>query len=331
MSFRLKFFAVLASLYCGLAVAQPSSGSGVESWPNRPVKIVIGLPPGSGSDLLARALAQELSDVWKQPVIVDNKPGANGILAANTVAKAPPDGNTLFLAIDANLTTNPFVYKSLPYDPVKDFSPVTMLITFSTVLVAHPTFPAQSIPEMVAKAKAAPGSFSYASIGSGSNMHLLSETFAQNAGIKLLHVPYKGIPQMSTAMLTGEVNLGWLGAFTAKPLIAEGRLKAIAISGSKRSSMLPQVPTFAESGYPKVDMTVWYGLLAPAGTPKQVVDRIHASVSRLIAQPAFRDKHLIPKGYEPSGMGPTEFSDYIRKELPSRAEMVRLAGVTQQE
>lgn len=320
-----------AALAAQPSFAQPNVTSSADPWPTRPVKIVIGLPPGSGSDLLARALAQELTETWKQPVIVENKPGGSGIIAASTVAKSPPDGTTLFLAIDANITTNPFVFKSLPYDPVKDFAPVTMLMTFSTLLVAHPSVPVGTIKELIAKAKAAPGTFTYGSLGEGSNMHLLNATFEQSAGIKMMQVPYRGIPQMTTAIMTGEVQFGWLGAFTAKPLIEEGRLKALGVSGSTRSNLLPQVPTFAEEKLPEVDVTVWYGLLAPAATPTPIVNRIHESVARVIAQPAFREKHLIPKGYEPSGLGTKAFADHIRKELVSREKMVKQAGVKLQD
>jgi tripartite-type tricarboxylate transporter receptor subunit TctC len=322
---------VIAMCATQAALSQTTPSIASESWPTRPVKIVIGLPPGSGSDQLARALAQELSETWKQPVVVENKPGANGIIAASTVAKSPADGTTLFLAIDANITTNPHVYRSLPYDPIKDFAPVTMLMTFSTLLVAHPSVPVSTIEELIAKAKTAPGTFTYASIGEGSNMHLLSETFEQSANIKLMHVPYRGIPQMTTALITGEVQLGWLGAFTAKPLVAEGRLKALGISGGKRTHLMQHVPTFGEAKFPDVDITVWYGLLAPAATPAPIVERIHQSVSRIISQPAFREKHLIPKGYEPSGIGTAAFAEHIRQELVSRGKMVKQAGVKPQD
>lgn len=324
---RVLKFIVAAAAVTNWHVAPAQTTAGADTFPNRPVKIVIGLPPGSGSDQLARALAQDLGDTWKQPVIVENKPGANGILATDTVAKAAPDGHTLLLAIDANITTNPHVYKTLPHDTVKDLAPVTMLMTFSTALVAHPSAPFNSVPELVARAKAAPGTISYASIGSGSNMHLLSETLENAAGIKLLHVPYKGIPQMTNAILTGEVQLGWLGAFTAKPLITEGRLKALGISGSKRNTMIPQFPTMAEAGFPQVNVTVWYGLLAPAATPATVLQKIHAAVARTVAKPAFREQHLASKGYEPSGIGLSDFASHIRRELAERGEQVRRAGV----
>lgn len=323
-------YSLLTACASQLCLAFPVAATG-ENWPARPVKIVIGLPPGSGSDLLARSLAKELGELWKQPVVVENKPGGSGIIAATAVAKAPADGTTLLLAIDANITTNPHVFKSLPYDPVKDFVPVTMLMTFSTLLVAHPSTPVNSVGELVTKAKTAPGSLSYASLGDGSNMHLLSGTLESSAGIKLMQVPYRGIPQMSNALLTGEVQLGWLGAFTAKPLIAEGRLKALGISGAKRSQLTPDVPTFAELKYPDVDVTVWYGLLAPAGTPAAVVGRIHDSVSRVLATPSFRDTQLLPKGYEPSGLGPSAFAEHIRRELVTREKMVKQAGVKPQD
>lgn len=331
MKLRNALYIAAALVAVPSVFAQSTNALSVETWPTRPVKIVIGLPPGSGSDLLARALAQELTQNWKQPVIVENKPGASGVIAASTVAKSQPDGTTLFLAIDANITTNPYIFKTLPYDPIKDFAPVTMLMTFSTLLVAHPTVPATTLSEVIAKLRAAPNTFTYGSLGEGSNMHLLNATFEQSAGVKMMQIPYRGIPQMTTALMTGEVQFGWLGAFTAKPLVDEGRLKAVAISGSKRTSLLPQVPTFAESKLPDVDITVWYGLLAPAATPARIIDRIHESVLSVISNRDFREKHLAPKGYELSGLGPAAFSEHIRKELGSRERMVKQAGVKPQD
>lgn len=272
----------LANLLGLLAAMTVMSGAiapaAAQAWPAKPVRMLIGLPPGGGSDPLARALSQRLAVIWGQPVLVENRPGANTSVATDLVAKSAPDGYTLLFAIDIGLTVNPHLYARIPYDPIKDFTPITQVNTFATVLVAHPSVPANNIPELVALARAQPGKLTYSSIGAGSQMHLLSEMFAHKANISMLHVPYKGIPQMATAVLAGEVNLTWVGVFTARPQIAAGKLKAIGYGGPKRTPFLPDVPTFAESGYPEVDMSVWYGVLGPAGMARPLVDRIHKDI-----------------------------------------------------
>jgi tripartite-type tricarboxylate transporter receptor subunit TctC len=314
----MRFLLLALLLAIGTAQAQ--------TWPTRPVRLVVPLPPGSGSDLLARALAQRLTPTWGQSVVVDNRPGGNTILATDAVAKSPADGYTLLFGIDISFTVNPHLYAKLPYDAFKDFQPVTHLTSFAVMLVANPSVPASNVTELVALAKERPGRISYSSIGSGSQMHLLSAMLENKAGIQLLHVPYKGIPQMSLAVLTGEVQLTWVGVFTARPQVQAGKLKALGYSGTKRSNLMPDVPTLAEQGYPDVEMSVWYGILAPAGTPRAIVDRIHGDVTKVIAEPEFRDKEMLAKGYEPTGLGPEEFAALMRRESQARAVMVKISG-----
>ncbi len=297
-----------------------------QTWPQRPVRLVVPLPPGSGSDLLARGLAQRLTALWGQPVVVDNRPGGNMIIATDAVAKSAPDGYTLLFGVDTSFTVNPHLYAKLPYDAVKDFQPVTHLTSFGVVLVANPSVPANNLAELVALAKKQPGKVSYASIGSGTQMHLLSAMLENKAGVQLLHVPYKGIPQMSLAVLTGEVNMTWVGVFTARPQVQSGKLKALAYSGPSRSNLMPDVPTAIEQGYPDVEMSVWYGILAPAGTPRAIVERVHADVVRVMADPEFREKEMLGKGYEPSGLGPEQFAALMAKESQQRAVMVKISG-----
>jgi len=193
-------------------------------------------------------------------------------------------------------------------------------------LVATPSLPANNVAELIALAKAQPGKISYGSIGSGSQMHLLSAMLGNKAGIELLHVPYKGIPQMMTAVLTGEIQLTWVGVFSARPLVQAGRLKALGFGGTKRAPMMPEVPTLAELGYPQVEASVWYGLLAPAATPRPLIERIHADVLKLLQDPEFRDKEMLSKGYEPSGLGPDEFAALIVRETAARGVMVKISG-----
>ena len=337
-------FARLRRAFCALRHAMRSAAIGVtlstamfaaicapsaqaqSPWPSKPVRMVLGLPPGSGSDLLARALAQRLTPMWGQSVVVDNRPGAATNIGTEAVARATPDGHTILFGIDIGLTINPHLYAKMPYDTFRDFAPITLLCSFGLVLVAHPPLAANNVAELIALAKSEPGKITYASIGAGSQMHLLSEMLAHKAGIKLLHVPYKGMGQMMTATLSGEVQLTWAGMFSARGLVSSGRLKALGFSATKRSPMMPGVPTFVEMGMPEVEMGVWYGLLAPAGTPRAIIDRIHADTARLLAEPEFRDKEVLPKGYEPIGAGPEAFAAFLKRDFARQGEMVRISG-----
>jgi tripartite-type tricarboxylate transporter receptor subunit TctC len=322
----LKRAAAAALAAAGIGAAAAPLQALAQAYPNKPVRMVIGLPPGGGSDPLARVLSQRLSLMWGQPVVVDNRPGANTIIATDIVAKAPADGHTLLFGFDHSFTLNPHLYSKLPYDPIKDFAPVTQLASFAVPLVAHPSLPANTVQELVALAKAEPGKISYGSIGIGSHMHIITELLNNKAGINLVHVPYKGIPQMTTAVLTGEVQLTWFGVFTTRPLAAAKRVKVLAYSGTKRTPLMPDVPTFAEVGYPGVDISVWYGVLATGGTPRAIVDKIHGDITKVMADPEFREKEMMSKAYEPSGLGPDEFAAHIRRELAARAEVVKISG-----
>ena len=296
------------------------------AWPNKPVRLAIGLPPGGGGDPLARAFAQRMSNAWGQPVVVDNKPGANTMVATDSVAKSAPDGYSLLFAIDVGITVNPHLYAKVPYDPIRDLTPITQTNTFATVLVAHPSLQANTIAELVALAKSQPGKITYSSMGAGSQMHMLTEMLGNKAGVNFLHVPYKGIPQMSAAVLAGEVAFTWVGVFTTRPMVAAGRLKAIGYGAGKRSRFLPDLPTFSEAGYPDVDMPVWFGIMGPAGMPRPLVERIHRDMLAIVNDPEFRDRELLNRAYEPSGLGPDDFAALIRRELAVRAELVRVSG-----
>jgi tripartite-type tricarboxylate transporter receptor subunit TctC len=309
-----------------LAGSASAHAQGASDWPARPVRLLIGIAAGSGSDTLARGLGQQLSRQWGQPVVVENRPGANTIIATESVAKAAPDGHTLLFALDHAFTTTPHLYARIPYDPIKDFAPITLLAEFGTVLVASSAIAAKSAQELIALAKAQPGKITYGSIGSGSQMHLITEMLNNKAGIALVHVPYKGMGQLATSVLTGEVGVTWLGLFSARPHLASGKLKVLAYSGSRRSAFMPELPTFAELGYPDVQKLVWYGLLAPARTPRPLLERIHADVGRLLADPAFRAKELHSRGYEAGDVGLDEFAARIRRELAQGEAMVRISG-----
>jgi tripartite-type tricarboxylate transporter receptor subunit TctC len=309
-----------------MIVAGISTPTKAQNWPVKPVRMLIGLPPGGGSDPLARALSQRLSMIWGQPVVVDNRPGANTSIATDMVAKSAPDGYTLLFAIDIAFTVNPHLYAKISYDPIRDFTPITQINTFATVLVANPSLPANNIAELISLARSQPGKITYSSIGAGSQMHLLTEMLGNKAKVSMIHIPYKGIPQMMMATIVGEVNLSWVGVFTVRPQVAAGKLKAIGYGASKRTPFMPDLPTFAEAGYPDVDMSVWYGIVGPAGMSRPLVDRIHKDILTVINDPEFRNSEITNRAYEASGLGPDEFAALIKTELAARSELVRISG-----
>jgi tripartite-type tricarboxylate transporter receptor subunit TctC len=311
-----SFLSILLCLCCFAAHA----------WPTKPVRLVVAYPPGGGIDVMARQVAEKLTSTWGQPVVVENKPGANTIVATDAVAKSPADGHTILLTTDATFSINPHLYAKLPFDTQRDFVPVTMLVLLQQLLVAHPSLPANNLSELISLAKAKPGAINYASYGSGSQPHLSGEMLKNKAGIDLVHVPYKGISLAVPAVMAGEVQLTFAGIATSMPQLKAGRIKAIAIGGVQRSPLLPQVPTFRELGYPEVETHAWFGLFLPAGSPPEAVARIHRDTKTILEEPDFRQKQLIDKGYEPVGSSPDEFAAYIRKDSESRARAVKISG-----
>jgi tripartite-type tricarboxylate transporter receptor subunit TctC len=293
---------------------------------NKPVRIVVAYPPGGGIDVMARQVAEKLTGMWGQPVVVENKPGANTILATETVARAAPDGATVLFTTDATFSINPHLYAKLPYDAERDFIPVTMLVLLQQLLVANPSLPANSLAELIALAKAKPGTINYASYGSGSQPHLSGEMLKYKAGIDLVHVPYKGISLAVPAVMAGEVQLTFAGIATSMPQLKAGRIKALAIGGPKRSPLLPEVPTFTELGYPEVETHAWFGFFLPAHTPGEAVQRLYTDTRKIIEEPEFRQKQLIDKGYDVVGSSPAEFAAYIKRDSENRARAVKISG-----
>ena len=308
-------FCAAVSLFCFTAHA----------WPTKPVRIVVAYPAGGGIDVMARQIAEKLTPAWGQPVIVENKPGANTILATDAVAKSA-DGHTILMTTDATFSINPHLYAKLPYDAQRDFIPVTMLVLLQQLLVAHPAVPFNDLKGLIEAAKAKPGSINYASYGSGSQPHLAGEMLKNKAGIDLVHVPYKGISLAVPAVMAGEVQLTFAGIATSMPQLKAGRIKALAIGGTARSPLLPQVPTFAELGYPEVETHAWFGLFVPANSPREAVGRIHRDTRAILDDPDFRQKQLIDKGYEVVGSSPPEFVNYLKKDSESRARAVKISG-----
>jgi len=292
----------------------------------KPVRIVVAYPPGGGIDVLGRQLAERLTAAWSQPVVVDNRPGANTIVAADAVARAAPDGLTVLMTTDATFSINPHLYAKLPYDAQRDFIPVTMLVLLQQLLVAHPSLPANTLAELIRLAKEKPGGINYASYGSGSQPHLSGEMLKYKAGIDLVHVPYKGISLAVPAVMAGEVQLTFAGIATSMGPLKAGRIKPIAIGGAKRSPLFPEVPTFAELGYPEVETHAWFGLFIPAGSPKEAVSRLYGDTRRVLDDPEFRQKQLVDKGYEVVGSSPQEFAAYLKRDSESRARAVQISG-----
>jgi tripartite-type tricarboxylate transporter receptor subunit TctC len=317
-----RIFGTLLGCLCVAAFGSAQA----QTWPAKPVRIVVAYPPGGGIDVLGRQLAEKLTGAWGQPVVVENRPGANTIVAADAVAKSAPDGHTVLLTTDATFSINPHLYAKLPFDTRRDFTPVTMLVLLQQLLVAHPAVPASSLAELIRLAKEKPGSLNYASYGSGSQPHLSGEMLKYKAGIDLVHVPYKGISLAVPAVMAGEVQLTFAGIATSMPQIKSGRIKPIAIGGLKRSPLLPQVPTFAELGFAEVETHAWFGLFLPAGAPREAVERIHQDTKRVLEEPEFRQKQLVEKGYDVVGSSPQEFTAYLKSDFESRGRAVRISG-----
>jgi len=307
-----------------LAVLLPAASA--QAWPVKPVRIIVAYPPGGGIDVLARQFADKLTPAWGQPVVVENKPGANTIVATDAVAKSAADGHTILMTTDATFSINPHLYAKLPYDAQRDFAPVTMLVLLHQLLVAHPSLPANTLDELIKLARAKPGSINYASYGSGSQPHLAGEMLKNKAGIDLVHVPYKGISLAVPAVIAGEVQLTFAGIATSMPPLKAGRIKALATGGAQRSPLLPQVPTFAELGYPEVETHAWFGLFVPAASPGEAVARIHRDTRQILDEPDFRQKQLVEKGYEIVGSSPADFVIYLKRDSESRARAVRISG-----
>src|SRR5687768_13292704 len=303
-----------------LAAAQAPAAD----YPVRPVRLVVAFAPGGSVDVVARLLAQKLSERWKQQVVIDNRPGAGGNVSAEIVARAQPDGYTLYMT-SAAFVVNPSLYASVPYDPVRDFTPISLVATVQSVLVSHPAVPAKSVKDLIALARSRPGQINYGSTGSGTSGHLMMELFRSMAGIDLVHVPYKAIGQTYADLISGQVSLFFPTAPGALPHIQAGRVRALGVAGASRSAALPGVPTIAESGVPGFDAGTWYPLLAPARTPPAVVDAVHRDLVYVLELPDVRER-LTTAGIEIVGSTPEALARHIRAEIPKWARVVKQSG-----
>jgi tripartite-type tricarboxylate transporter receptor subunit TctC len=317
---NLRRFTVLA---CCALVALPLFA---QDYPRRPVRLIVPFPPGGGNDTVARAVAQELAKSLGQPFVVENKPGAGGAIGAELAARAPADGYTLFLGGVGSHVVNPSLHAKLSYDPVRDFAPVTLIASAPSVLVVNPSLQAANVAEFTALAKANPGKLNYASNGNGSSAQLAAVLYESMAGVRMVHVPYKGVAAALVDVMSGEVQLMFGTLVAIIPHIRAGRLRALAVTGKRRSPLLPDVPTLAESGLPGYEAGSWYGILAPAGTPRAIVARLNEEINNAIRQPEVRGR-LAAEGAEVLGGAPDDFAVHIAAELSRVKKLVRDGGL----
>jgi tripartite-type tricarboxylate transporter receptor subunit TctC len=321
---RLQWLAGLAAVV--LAVGFAASAAWAQGdFPNRPVRIVVGFPPGSVADLSARVLGNRMTQIVGQQVVIENRPGAGGSLAAELAARAPKDGYTLYLGASANVA-NAAMNPKLPFDIDKDFAPIALVAYAAVVLVVHPSIGVGSVPELVALARSKPGEINYASVGIGSAPHLSAELLIQRAGIKLQHVPYQGSPQAVTDLLAGRTQVMFSPASTVVPLIQSGQLKALASATEKRVGILPDVPTMAEIGMSDFETSIWFGLMAPAGTPREVIDKLERATRDAVQSPEVVSAWR-PQGVDPLSGGAKEFAQLIASELKRWGEVAAAAGL----
>ena len=322
---KLKIVLAVVVLALSALGTAPSFSQGLP-YPVKTIRIVVPYPAGGGIDVISRVIGERLGRALGQSVIVDNKPGGGTILGADYVAKSAPDGYTLMMTTDATLSVNPHLYAKLPYDAVKDFSPITQLVLLNQILLANPAVPAGTLKELIAYARANPGKLNYASYGSGSQPHLAMETLKAQAGIDIVHVPYKGIPQAVPAAVAGEVQLTFSGIASSQSFLKAGRLKAIAVGGKSRMPLAPEIPTFSESGFADVPANAWFGLFAPGGTPRDIVIKLNNEVTRIMKDPEFLAKEVVAKGYELVASSPDEFTAFLVGDSVRNARAVKISG-----
>ena len=318
--------AALALLgFLSAAHAQGPSQGAAAGYPARPIRLVVPSAPGGGTDIVGRVLAQKLSELLGQSLVVDNRPGAGTIIGTELVAKAAPDGYTLLMGLSA-LAVDPSIYAKLPYDALKDFAPVSLVASVPNVLTVHPSVPAASVAELIALAKARPGRLNYGSGGVGTSPHLAAEMFRMMTGVEWLHVPYKGVGPAVVGLLAGQVDLMFATLPSAIQHIRAGKLRALGVTTATRSPALPDVPTIAEAGLPGYEATQWYGVLAPSGTPRSIVDRLSRDIARALQAPETKER-LTVEGATPIGNTPDEFAAHLRRETEKWAGVVKTAGL----
>ena len=315
----------LASMLAALVVALPMPAAQAQGYPSKPIHFVVPYPAGGPLDAVSRLLGQKVSESVHQPVVVENKAGAGGNIGADIVAKSPPDGYTILMGAVATHAINPTLYAKMPYDAVRDFIPVTQVASTPNVLVVNPSLPVKSVRDFIAYAKANPGKLNFGSGSTGSAGHLAGELFKSMAGIDMTHVPYKGAAPAMQALIAGEVQLMFDNLASSLGQIRAGNVRALAVTTARRTTLAPELPTVAESGLPGFDISTWFGIFVPAGTPRDVVEKLHSEFARALTDAGVRDT-MLKLGAEPVGNRPEEFAAYIRSEAEKYARVIKASG-----
>jgi tripartite-type tricarboxylate transporter receptor subunit TctC len=316
---RLLLFALFSA-----AMALPT-GAAAQSYPTKPIRLVVPFPAGGSLDVVARAIGQKLTEAWGQPVVIDNRPGAGGNIGADVVAKSAPDGYTILEGALSTHAVNVSLYARMPYDPIKDFAPITLVAVTPNVLVLNASFPANSVPELLAYARAHPGKLSFGSGSNGSAGHLAGELFKTEAGVDMVHIPYKGGAPALQALLAGDTQLMFDNLANSEAQLKAGKLKALAVTTARRSPLAPQLPTLSETGLPGFDIYTWWGFMAPAGTPPEIIAKWNAEVRRILATPEMK-AFFAQQGAEPAADSPEQFGAMIKSEIAKYAKIVKQSG-----
>lgn len=318
----LKIFSAVACVTSAFVVGHSHAQ---QAYPTKPIRMICPFPPGGTTDVVARLVAQNLTEAWKEQVIVDNRAGAGGIIGTELASKAPADGYTVLLGSITTHAVNPALYKKLKFDPITDFTPVTLVVSSPQLLAVHPSVPAKSVKDLVALAKAKSGQLNYGSAGVGTSPHLTFELFKSMAGIDAVHIPYKGTGPAITELIGGQVQMMITGVVALMPHVKSGKLRGLAVTSAKRVAALPDLPTVAESGVPKFDVSSWFGVFLPAGTPKPIVARMNSEIRRIVDIPDVRQK-LVNQGADPETNTPEEFAAYVKSEMEKWGKVVRDTG-----
>jgi len=316
--FRMLLFAAALLLPSALAAQ-------TDTYPSHPIRIVVAFTAGGTTDIIARLVGKKMTDAWGQPVLVENRPGAGGNLGSSVVAKAPPDGYTLLIGSVGPLAVNATLYPNMPYDNLKDFAPICLVAEVPNMLVVHPSVPVHSVQDLVDLARAKPGTLNYGSTGNGTTGHLSGELLNEQAKIDLVHIPYRGATAV-TDLLGGQIQLMFATIPSVIQHVRSGSLRAIAVTSSRRSPALPEIPTIAESGYPGFEASSWYGFVAPAGTPDPIIRKLHEMIAGIVNMPDINEQ-LSSQGADPVGSSPEEFGEYMRKETAKWAKVVKASGI----
>ena len=307
------------------ACAMPGQGALAQPLPGKAVRIIVAFPPGGGVDIVARNMGPKLTEIWNQQIVVENRPGASGVIGTEVAARSAPDGHTLFLGTLGNLTANQYLYPKMPVDPIRDLAPVTQVVAVHFVMVAHPSLPAKNVKELIALSRARPGQINYSSSGPGGAPHLGAELFKSMARVDLVHIPYKGSGPSFIDLLAGQVSLTCDSLLQSLPYIKAGKLRALAVLGPKRSSLLPDTATVGET-VPGYELTNWFGLTVPSATPRDLVARLYGDVSKVLQQPDFRDR-IVNMGADVIGSTPDQFGAFMKSESTKWGRIIREANI----